>query len=325
MTLIAAPLPVAPHQARLRTIRLIVGYAAVLATVPYLTLKAIWLAGGTLGLTDLDFANDTSVYVLNGVTVGLDLVAIGIALAFTYDWGQRIPAWLVLVPTWVGTGLLTPMVLGLPVLGIDLLSDTAGRMDFLEPWVRPLVYTGFATQGAALLTAFVLYARVRWPEVFTTRLADLPRGATHPVQVVLANGAALVAAGVAVLNLANAFGADLGYPADLVAQRTLSSYFVEGIHGVLAALAAIGVLWAVHRRRPGTPTWLPVTLAWLGAGAMFSWGLWVAVNQLGATAIARDADPMPLLHLHGLAKLLAGLVIGLTGLLLLTERRATRD
>jgi hypothetical protein len=318
-----APAPLIEPRDRLRGRRLVVGYLAVLGTLPYLALKAIWLAGGTLGLTDLAFAGDTSVVVLNGVTAGLDVVAIAVALAFTHDWGQRIPAWLVLLPIWVGTGLLTPITIGLPIVGVDLASSGSG-MAFLQPWVQPVVYSGFAVQGIALTVAFVLYAKVRWPEVFTTRLADLPRGATHPVQVVLADGAALLTAGVAALNLVNACGASIGYPAAAAAQRDLADRLVEGIHGGLAALAAVGVLWAVHRRRPTTPTWVPVTLAWLGAGAMFGWGLWTVVNQLGATALARGADPAPLLHLHGLAKLLAGLVIALTGLLFLAEQRATR-
>lgn len=323
MTSIAAPVPLVPHRDRLRTARLVVGYAAVLGTLPYLTLKAIWLGGGTLGFTDLTMAHDSTMFALNTVTAGLDLVAIGIALAFTHDWGQRIPAWLVLVPIWVGTGLLAPMAIGLPVVGAgELASDEpAAAMSFLEPWVQPMVYGGFAWQGVALLTAFVLYARVRWPEVFTSRLADQPRGATHPVQVVIANGAAVLTVGIAALHLAHAFGSAIGYPDAVAAQRVTSTYLVDGIHGVLAVLGAVGVLWTVHRFRAGTRLVLPLTLTWLGAGAMFAWGLWGLVNVLGTTALTRGAEAMPLLHLNDLAKVLAGLVIGLAALMFLAERR----
>lgn len=322
MTTLALPAKIAPPRNRPRIARLLVGYAAILGTLPYLTLKAIWLAGGTLGFTDLALARDSSLLVLNAVTAGLDLVAVVVALAFTHAWGQRIAAWVVLVPIWVGTGLLAPIVIGLPVVGTsELLSADTAQQNFLEPWVQPMVYSGFAWQGVMLLTAFVLYARHRWADVFTTRLRELPRGATRPVQVVLANGAALLTFLVAALHLAHAFGSPVGFPAEVAAARTTSSYLIDGIHGVLALLAAIGILWLVHRFRAGTPMWLPLTLTWLGAGAVFAWGLWGTVNVLGGTALAAGEEPMPLPYLHDFAKVLAGLVIGLTALLPLAERR----
>lgn len=95
-----------------------------------------------------------------------------------------------------------------------------------------MVYSGFAWQGVMLIAAFVLYARTRWTEVFTTRTADVVRGATHSVQVVLANGAAVLA--VAALHLARAFGGTVGLSADAVAARTWSAYVVEGISGLMA-------------------------------------------------------------------------------------------
>lgn len=308
--------------------RLVVGYAAVLGTIPYLVLKAAWLSGSTIGITDKAKATDGSLFVLNTITAGMDLVAIVVALAFTHRWGQRVPAWLVLGPIWVGTGFLAPIALATPIVAAGSVlstpdtAKTTSTIDFIEPWVQPLVYAGFAWQGVTLLTAFLLYARSRWPETFTTRTADLTRGATHPVQVVLANGAALLALAVGALHLVWAVGGTVGLNAKAVAERTTSTHLVDAVHGLMAIMAAAGVLMMVHRFGGRTRFWQPVTLAWVGAGAMFAWGGWSMVNVLGNTVLT-GGDSMPLLNLQSFGKVIAGLVIGLTSLMLLAERRTT--
>jgi hypothetical protein len=144
--------------------RLIVGWAAVLGTVPYLALKFAWLAGSTVGVVDVQAFAVPSVVALNAVTAAMDLVAVVVALAFTYPWGQRVPALLVLVPIWVGTGFLAPIVVLLPMTGVSLGAAPADPV--LASWVQPVVYAGFGWQGLMLMIAFVLYARERWPWVF---------------------------------------------------------------------------------------------------------------------------------------------------------------
>lgn len=256
-------------------LRLVVGYAAVLGTLPYLALKGAWLSGSGIGVLDRSRFEGTSMYVLNTVTAGMDLVAIVVALAFTHSWGLRVPAWLVLVPIWVGTGLLAPIALATPIAGIGSVVAAGGddaattTSAFLEPWVQPMVYAGFAWQGVTLIVAFVLYARTRWTEVFITRTADVVRGATHSVQVVLANGAAVLAFGVAALHLAWASGGTVGLSAEAVAARGWTSYLVEGIYALMALAAALGILALVHRRG-GERLWVPLAVTWLGAGAVFA-------------------------------------------------------
>jgi hypothetical protein len=323
MTTTYAPTTFAPKTGGVRTM---VGYAAILGTLPYLALKAAWLSGSTIGVLDRSMLDGTSMVVLNTVTAGMDLVAIVVALAFTHSWGLRVPAWLVLVPIWVGTGLLAPIALAMPIAGVGAVVAAGGEdaatttTAFLEPWVQPMVYSGFAWQGVMLIVAFVLYARTRWAEVFTARTADVVRGATHSVQVVLAGGAAVLAFAVAALHLARAFGGTVGLSADAIAARTWSAYVVEGISGLMALAAAVGILALVHRRGRGR-FWVPLTVTWLGAGALFAWGLWGTVNILAGSALVRGADPQPIAHLHDLAKVLAGLVIGLTALMVLAEQR----
>src|SRR4029453_3589939 len=91
---------------RVYTARLVVGYATVVVALPYLSLKIVWLAGGTLGVADRAMMQHAGMIALNAITAGMDLVAIAIALAFTHSWGLKLPAWLVLPPMWVATGFL---------------------------------------------------------------------------------------------------------------------------------------------------------------------------------------------------------------------------
>src|ERR1041384_23101 len=96
--------------------RMLAGAAVIVGTLPYLTLKLLWLTGSTVGLTDPAFADDTSLHYLNLATAGMDLVAVLVALALTQNWGLRLPAWLVLLPIWIGTGFLAPILLAAPLI-----------------------------------------------------------------------------------------------------------------------------------------------------------------------------------------------------------------
>jgi hypothetical protein len=303
--------------------RLIAGYGAIACALPYLALKLVWLSGGTLGVADLAMMRDASMFVLNAVTAGMDLVAIVIALAFTHPWGLRVPAWLVLPPIWVATGLLSKFVLAVPVTLIAraLRPAAAPRaaQGPVQPWVYDVVYAGFIGLGVGLMVAFVLYARVRWAFVFRPAARAASPSATHGVQVPLAHIAALMALAAGGVHMAWAFGSTLGRPATAV-HRTLSSHLIDGIDGAVMAAAVVGVLMLVHRWGH-YPLWVPLTLTWVGAGSLFSWGLWLMILVLPNTALVRArAQDMAFVNLLGLVQLLAGLVIGLVMAFLLAER-----
>jgi hypothetical protein len=137
--------------------------------------------------------------------------------------------------------------------------------------------------------------------------------------VPLANVAALMALAVGGVHVAWAFGSTLGLP-ESAARRTLSSHLINGIDGAVMVTAVVGVLMLVHRLGR-FPFWLPLTLTWVGAGSLFSWGLWHMINVLPNTALVRArAQGMAFVNLLGLVKLLAGLVIGLVMAFLLAER-----
>ncbi|MGH3734271.1 MAG: hypothetical protein ACRDT6_01375 [Micromonosporaceae bacterium] len=269
---------------RLRTTRQALSYAAILGTVPYLTLKFCWLVGIPVGINDPAFMHDTGVFLLNLFTAGMDVYAIALALVFARGW--RAPAPLVLFPVWVGTGFLAPIVAGVPVVGvISLLAPPApaasGNELPLAPWVQPLVYVGFAWQGVCLLTAFLLYAVDRWSPVFTARIADTRDSGWAPLGYL---GVALAVVTTAV-HLGYATGLDIGLSAGEVAGRTAVGRGVETIRGLAAAAGAAGVLALLLRAPRRWRFWVPVVLAWTGAGAMFSWGFWALLNIAGSTLL----------------------------------------
>jgi hypothetical protein len=310
MTTMTLPCDVAhPTPERFQLARRITGYAAIAGIVPYLTLKLAWLTGNDVGVLDPAFMHDRTIFALNLFTAGMDLYAILLALTFAYAW--RMPAPLVLFPIWVGTGFLAPILAGVPVVGlVTAVAGPGGHASSgptlpLEPWVQPLVYGGFAWQGSFLLTGFLLYAAVRWRGVFTARLAETaarwaPAGYAGAVLAGLAGG----------LHLAQAFGSGLGITAAQAAARTPTTYAVEAIHGVAAFAAAAGILILVRRAPSGWRLRVAVVLAWVGAGAMFSWGFWSLVNIVGATLLSSGTTTVELLAVT--AQTLGGLLLAAT-------------
>jgi hypothetical protein len=310
---------------RVGTARLIVGYGAIACAAPYLALKIVWLTGGDLGVADPVVMRDASTVALNAVTAGMDLVGIGIALAFTHAWGLRIPAWLLLPPMWVATGLLGRFVVGLPLTALldafanDSLPSAAGGP--VQPWVYAVVYTEFAGLGIGLILAFLLYARARWAETLAGATGLGQRGASYAVQVPLASTAALMAFALGALHLAWACGASVGLEAEAAARRTSISTVINSLDAATMAGAAAGVLMMVHRIGRDAPFWLTLVLTWVGSASLFAWGLWQLILVLGQAALLRDTDGGALANLGALLRLISGLVIGLLMLLALAERR----
>ena len=311
-----------------RALRTIAGYAAVVSALPYLALKMVWLGGGTLGVADLTLMRDPSMIALNVITAGMDLAGIGLALTFTHQWGLRIPAWLLLPPMWVATGLLARFIIAVPIALIVgwLMPAAVPRISGgpVEPWVYAVVYTEFAGMGVGLIVAFFFYARLRWAALLDVQAAAIQK-TTRELQVTLANTTNLIASLLGVLFIAWALGATLGLDAAAAARRTIVGSLVNGIDGVLMIGGAVGIQQMVRDPRSASPYWVPVSLTWIGAGSMFGWGLWQTAIVLGQTALVRGAEGMVLANLLGLLRLIAGLVLGLLMIFVLTERGGDRS
>jgi hypothetical protein len=320
-THVVPPAPAVARDRRIRAVRLAACWLTIAACVPYLTLKIVWLGGGTVGWKDPSDAEDSALYVANAITLGMDALAALVALTFTCRWGRRVPAWLVLTPIWVAVGLLVPIALSaMPVVVIESLTrpSVGGSEAALEGWVYAMVYGGFTLQAVGLTAAFTLYARDRWPDLFRMRTAELAQGRTRPLQTVLATVAAVLTAGYAAVQLYWTFGGTAGIPEDVAAVRTTTSHLVNGMWAVMALAGAGGLLTLVHRRGSG-PLRRPLVAAWAGSGSVFAWSLYGLVVVLGQPG-GMGENATVLNDYTLLLGLLAGLLMGLTGAVLLTDR-----
>ena len=290
------------------------GWGVVAAVLPYLSLKAAWIAGMPVGFDDPGMVHDPVLLWANVLTFVMDLLAAGLALALTYPWGRRLPGWLLLPPVWVATGFLAPIVTLLPVIAWTAVDagSRAGDGLGLQSWVFTVVYAGFALQGLLLGAAFILHARDRWGGLLGAAAIRRP-GAMAPVVVPLAGLTATLAYVAAAVHLVWVV---TGQPGVVMA---VEQRLANLSHAALAVAAAWGVV-ALVRATTSRRTWLPVALTWLGSAALFSWGLW-SVLSVGFVAADWTVGASATASL-GLLKVLAGVVGGVTALVVVAERAA---
>lgn len=282
--------PTAPQRVRSRRI---LGAGIAAATLPYLVLKCLWLAGGNAGMADPTVLRTRTYLVANVVTVVLDALVIVVAVGLTSRRGRNLPGWLVLGAMWPATGLLLPLI-GLVPIGAAV-AVTGQRLspvgDALRPWVYVVVYASFAVQGVLLLWAFGLYCVDRWPTAANrfavgVRLRRLRRF----------TAAASAAVGVVYVAI-SAHGLESLNPFD----RATNAFY-----GVVT-LAGAGALLPAAPRRTDMRRWLALATVWAGSGCMVWWGLYfLAYSQ---------ADPsltsLPL-NTAAVAKVLTGLAVAIT-------------
>lgn len=141
----------------------------IVAIVPYVALKVLWLTGSTVGFKDASAAaemHSTRLVVGNNVTIGLELIAVALAIGLIHPRGVRVPAWVMVGIGASATGLLAPILIGLPLgsllqLAVDGEVHTDG-MDHLSGWVFALVYGGFCLLAISLFLLAWRYALIRW-------------------------------------------------------------------------------------------------------------------------------------------------------------------
>ncbi|WP_214402392.1 hypothetical protein [Pseudonocardia lacus] len=304
-TTTTTPHPVRPRsRPRTPILHRATGWAVAVGVLPYLALKALWLARVDVGLADPGMLTDPARVAGNAITAALDVLVIVLAMALTHGWGYRLPAWLLLPPAWAGTGLLVPIALvNLPATLVSA-GVGAGLGDgSLAPWVGLLVYGGFAWQGVFLVAAFGLHARSRWSGVVSA-----PRGRAHPLLrrlTAVGAGTAVLAAG---LHLATATTTD-----------DVATTLVHAPIAVFALLGAAGLVTLVG----GSPAARAgaVIAVWTGSAVPFTWGLYHLLLVVGVDAYSGASGLAGTAHLTGL---LAGLVLAFAGLLALLDQRGRR-
>ncbi|MET9682547.1 hypothetical protein [Streptomyces coeruleorubidus] len=301
---------------------------AVLSCVPYLGLKAAWIAGSHLGIPEGSPLLDDrlTMAVVNGLSVLLDSAVIVLALVLTRPWGLRVSAWLLAFPVWVATGLLAPIMAGFPAqLIVRALgsggAESPGRDPFLDEWVFAVVYSGFILQGTALGGLFVLYARDRWGQLWRGRVRELPVGVVGPAHRALAAVAAVLALLPLTLHALWACGGTAGLSEGRAADRGSDFYVLEAVYVLfLVAAVAGGFLLAFGRGR-ALPVAVPLGLAWVGSGAVACWGGWLTLASLGGVEDISDR-PTPLMNLAYAGQMLVGFLVAALGVYYFAERSA---
>ncbi len=144
-----------------------------LCCLPYLILKVLWSLGVPVGITDPAVLESDAWVAANAVMAVIQLTGLALVVALTRPWALRAPAWLLLLPAWVGTGILFQVVVGV-LAGLSSPSHQSGvSTGGYQPWVFAVVYAGFAGQGVALSVAFGCYVRARWGRLLDQRTGDV--------------------------------------------------------------------------------------------------------------------------------------------------------
>ncbi|MFG3393507.1 hypothetical protein [Streptomyces parvus] len=319
---------------RIGRTRSVLRVAAIASCLPYVGLKTAWTAGSRIGIPDGSPLLDggTALAVANGATVLMDGAVVALALLLTRPWGLRVPAWLLVLPMWVASGLLLPIMTAFPVqLVVRILGGGGGRPvgegssePFLDPWVFGVVYGGFIVQGLALGSLFALYARERWGDLWRGRLRDLPESPTAPALRATAVAAASAALVPGVTHLVWATGSTAGLEPARAADRTSDFYVLEAVSLLFAVVTAVGVLLLAFRRTGGLSLRLPLVLAWCGSAQTACWGGWMSLAGLTGAGEAADRPTAATMVTYAV-QMLAGALVVTLGAYFFAERAAARS
>ncbi|MFD3335103.1 hypothetical protein ACFWV1_20985 [Streptomyces sp. NPDC058700] len=276
---------------------------AILACVPYVSLKVAWVAGSEIGIPagSALLEHRLTLVIANSVTVVADALVVVLALLLTQAWGRRVPGRLLALPMWAATGLLTPIMTGYPAqLAVAALTGdgrtAAPREPFLDSWVFGVVYGGFILQGLALGALFLLYARDRWGHLWSGRLGGLSSRTSGPGVRAVAVAGSVIGVGSAALHLLWAAGASTGLSARRIAERDADFPVLEAQGFVFPAVAVVFTLLLVLRRPARIRVRTALAPAWTASAAVGCWGAYMSL-----VALLPEADPTK--HVPGLVRL----------------------
>ncbi|QGV81264.1 hypothetical protein [Streptomyces ficellus] len=315
-----SPAP-APATLRPGSARRVLRALAIASCVPYVSLKLAWISGSRVGIPEGSILLDDPglMAALNLVTVAMDAAVVVLALLFTQRWGLAVRAWLLVLPMWVATGLLAPIMVGYPVQ-LAVAGPPAPAEPFLDTWVFAVVYGGFIVQGLTLGTLFALYARDRWSRVWRGRVGDLSPSPAPPAVRVAAVAASALLAAPAVVHALWLSGSTVGLPdGRTAATGDLSA--LEGVRLLFLAAAAAGVPALVLRLGRALPVKAPLALAWTGSAGVCAWGGWLLLAGLLPQADPAD-EPTALMTLTYAGEMITGLVLGACVAVVLRRRAA---
>ena len=312
----------APGAGRLGTAAI---WIAAVCCLPYLTFKVAWTIGIPVGITDRSVLDDSGWVAANALMAVIQLAALGLVLALIRPWARKWPAWLLLFPAWMGTGLLFQVVLGAVLFGLFSPPSQDSGMDTgeFEPWVFLVVYAGFAGQGVALAIAFAGHVRARWGRLLGARTGELVarrtvRVRSWPVNHLagLAQAVAVMAAAMAVVFVYQAAGGSFG----VSGAEPDDPWAMHASRAAGAVIAVVGLLGLAGRWGHQTRFWLPAALTWLGSAALVAFdGLWLMLNQLFLMFGTDASEPgWSLMYTVVVIKVLIGVLAAAVGALAVT-------
>jgi len=261
-------------------------WLSAVCCLPYLVLKVVWTVGVPVGIADRSVLHSNGWVAANAVMAMVELAGLLLVLTLTRPGARRVPAWLVLVPVWVGTGLLFQVVVGTVLAGLFSLSSQAssGSTGGFQTWVFVMVYSGFAGQGAALAVAFACHVRARWGWLLSVRTGEVVAKRTAQARSWPEDHLARTAEAVAGMAVAVAlvFGYwAAGGSAGLLGSGPHASFAMQASRVAGAVTAAVGLLGLAGRWGHRARFWLPAALTWVGSGALVAFdGLTIVLNKL---------------------------------------------
>ncbi|WP_433320189.1 hypothetical protein ACQP0U_15785 [Micromonospora sp. CA-269861] len=289
--------------------------------VPYFVVKVIWTLDGLRGGGLHDGAwSKLDWTALNGLTVAMAGAAILLGLALGQRWGMRIPGWLILLPAWIGTGFLVPMI---PILPALLLTTGGGdtAADVVVPaWEVALVSVSFAGFGLGMAVAVPLYVWQRWPHALTGRTPtdQAVVRTSGAVERAVANLAAAVSVALGLPQLYWGLGGSLGLDQGALDHRDAQWHVLTVNSGLWALIAAWGV-WTISRQRAGASVRTPMLLTWVASGCLFAWGSWKAIFTYAVTSSFPSPEAPVTLAVENHFGALAGAMAVVVLLLLITR------
>jgi hypothetical protein len=233
-------------------------FGAAVALTPYLIIKVVWVAGALAGLLPAGEAMSVAAFVaLNVVTIAMAAVGITLALVLAKRHATG-PARPLIAVSWIGSGLLVPM---LPFLIVTSVLGRSGAEESssMPAWEEALLTVSFLGMGLGLAVAVPLYLRACWPAAFRS---PARRG----------RAAFLAMAGAGLVALPGAYwaaGGTLGLAHPSAADGEWRLLTGNTARWSVAGLCAVAALTS---RRP--PRWIIGATAWVASGLLFAWNAW---------------------------------------------------
>jgi len=250
----------------------------------------LWTVDVPVGISDRSVLDSGGWVAANALMAVIQLAGLLLVLALTRPWARRVPVWLLLVPVWIGTGLLFQVAVGavLAALFSPAPPASTGGSDFggIQPWVYVMVYAAFAGQGVALAIAFGCHVRARWSRLLGQPAGEVLARRTARMRSWPEDHLVPTAEAVAALSVAVAFVCGYWAAGGTFGLSDAQSHLTLGMQASRVAgavTAALGLLALAGRWGSRTRFWLPAALTWLGSGALVAFdGLTLALNKLFA-------------------------------------------